>query len=345
MNRRGLTLVELLVVIAIIALLVALLLPSVQSARESSRRSSCSNNLRQIGLALHGHHAANSRLPFACNWIMTKKDASGNDYWDYHNADPQNDVPGRTDGIWLVRSWVEAMLPYLDQKVLYDKIDLTNHIYAGANRQLWNGQRLASFECPSNPHVGAMQTLVGGPYSPPNSSTVRLPVGCYFPSAGPVRSAPVPVPPDCYDPWCAVAGSHANNQALAGTPGVFSFRAPAEVSFASVRDGLSSTLMLGEIRGELHFYTSQISVVGGAFITGNRINSAFIGDPADPTQFHSDGWPNRVGAASHHPGGAGFCMGDGAVRFLTDDIAFDLYNSLGCRDDARFRVPLTGGLP
>ena len=315
--RRGLTLVELLAVVAIIGLLVALLMPAVQSARESARRSHCANNLRQIGMALHGHHAANGRLPFVSNWMTTD----------------------------LKRSWVEALLPYLDQKVLYDKINFTQSIWNGANAALWSGQRLPPFECPSNPHVAAMRPVFGDFYSPPRN--ILLPVGCYFPCAGPARFAPASVPLDCPSPnsLCAVVGSHGDSATLAATPGMCSYRAPLEMSFASVRDGQSSTLMLGEVRGELNYYMSQISVVGGAFITGNRINSLFIGDPANTSLGFNSGLPNRIGAASHHQGGAGFCMGDGAVRFLTDDIAFDVYNGLGCRDDARFGVPLATGVP
>jgi type II secretory pathway pseudopilin PulG len=315
-NSRGITLVELLAVIAIIGLLIALLLPAVQSARESARRSHCANNLRQVGLALHGHHSSNGRLPFASNYLA---------------AAPK-------------RSWVEATLPYLEQNVLYDKINFTQSIWSGANQTLWSGQRLLSFECPSNPHVAGMRPAFGDFYSPPR--TILLPVGCYFPSAGPVRFAPASVPVDCAaaNSWCGVLGSHGDSATLAATPGMFSYRAPLEMSFASVRDGQSSTLMLGEVRGELNYYMSQISVIGPAFNTGNRINSVFI-DAANTALGHNNGLPNRIGAASHHPGGAGFCMGDGAVRFLTDDIEFSVYNGLGCRDDARFRVPLTAEMP
>lgn len=325
MNRRGLTLVELLAVTAIIGLLVALLLPAVQSARESARRTHCANNLRQIGLALHGHHASNGRLPFVSN---------------YDTTDP-------------ARSWVEAVLPYLEQKVLYDKITWTQSIYSGANALLWSGQRLQAFECPSNPNVAAMRPVFGDFYSPTRTMSSSgpvgypQPVGCYFPSAGPARYAPAMVPPDCpsVNSPCAVAGSHGLVATLAATPGLFSYRTPLQVSFASVRDGLSSTLMLGEVRGELNYYMSQISVVNGAFVTGNRINSLSIGDPANTALGYNNGVPYRNGAASLHPGGAGFCMGDGAVVFLTDDIATNIYNGLGCRDDARFGVPLTAGLP
>jgi len=98
--RDGFTLVELLVVIAIIGTLVGLLLPAVQTARESARRSSCTNNLKQIGLALHGHHDAFKRLPPSAV-------KSG--------FDPLN----RNRSNW---GWTLAVLPYLEQQPLYDQI-------------------------------------------------------------------------------------------------------------------------------------------------------------------------------------------------------------------------------
>jgi prepilin-type N-terminal cleavage/methylation domain-containing protein len=351
MNRRGLTLVELLAVIAIIGLLVALLLPAVQSARESARRSHCANNLRQLGLALQGYHEANNRLPFAANNTITKFDTqTGATYLDGNSVDSKNDSPpARTDDRWAGRSWVEFILPHIDERVLYDRIDWTRSIYIAANRALWNGRRLPAFECPSNSYVPAMGICAAGasnPYfNPPQSQP--LPVGCYAPSAGPARWAPARVSPDCPsdNSFCAAPGTHGSGQWLRTTPGMFSYRSPLQMSFASIADGLSSTLMLGEIRGETNIYLAQTSGINATFVTGNRINSVFFGTYCSGPDFGGAGLPNRNGAASHHPGGAGFCMGDGAVRFLTEDIDFLLYNGLGCRDDARFGLPVTAGLP
>jgi hypothetical protein len=90
---------------------------------------------------------------------------------------------------------------------------------------------------------------------------------------------------------CAVANTHGDVQTLAATPGMFSYRTPLQVSFASVRDGQSSTLMLGEVLGELNIYLSQLSVISAAFITGNRLNSRLIGNPSQSGQFGSSGLP------------------------------------------------------
>ncbi len=92
--RGGFTLVELLVVIAIIGVLVALLLPAVQAAREAARRSDCGNKLRQLGIALHNFHDVNLSFP-----------------------------PGMVDDDTNTIGWGVAILPYLEQKPLYDRID------------------------------------------------------------------------------------------------------------------------------------------------------------------------------------------------------------------------------
>jgi prepilin-type N-terminal cleavage/methylation domain-containing protein/prepilin-type processing-associated H-X9-DG protein len=129
-TRRGFTLIELLVVIAIIAVLIALLLPAVQAAREAARRAQCTNNLKQIGVALHNYASAN-------------KDSL-----------PWGDGPW-----WNEWSAHTMLLPYLEQTPLYNSINFGNALPFGGNPFNINNPinttatytRVAAFSCPSDP--------------------------------------------------------------------------------------------------------------------------------------------------------------------------------------------------
>jgi len=138
--RRGFTLIELLVVIAIIAVLIALLLPAVQSAREAARRSQCVNNLKQIGLALHNYHSVIGSFP------MTATIA-------YSDPGVQADW-----GTWGANA---LLLPYLEQKPIYDSINFDWTVWQGggaANNTTASLARLSSFVCPSDGLVGQENT-------------------------------------------------------------------------------------------------------------------------------------------------------------------------------------------
>ena len=119
-QRKAFTLVELLVVIAIIGVLVALLLPAVQAAREAARRTSCANNLKQLGIAYHNFH------------------------------DTMNELPPAAIGDQYATHFV-LILPFLEQNNLYDQFDLTQPMTTGTNNQvlMYNSSVVKSFICPS----------------------------------------------------------------------------------------------------------------------------------------------------------------------------------------------------
>ncbi len=125
--RVGFTLVELLVVIAIIGILVGLLLPAVQAAREAARRMKCTNNMRQIGLALQNYHDSFSKFP--CYEFLDLNNGSGHEYKS---------------------GWATSILPYLEQGNLQQLYDF-NYTWADARNAIAVTQPLATFECPSTP--------------------------------------------------------------------------------------------------------------------------------------------------------------------------------------------------
>jgi prepilin-type N-terminal cleavage/methylation domain-containing protein/prepilin-type processing-associated H-X9-DG protein len=127
-RRNGFTLVELLVVIAIIGILVSLLLPAVQAARESGRRAQCSNNLKQIMIAVHLYHDAVKKLPASISF------SSGQDI-------------GTSDN--LQANWLIVILPFFEQQNVYDQFNFSKYISDPVNR-IPRGVKIPSLICPSD---------------------------------------------------------------------------------------------------------------------------------------------------------------------------------------------------
>ena len=151
----GFTLVELLVVIAIIAILIALLVPAVQAVREAANRVRCTNNIKQLGLAIHNYHDVNKKLPNLQNWTATNP-------YNYY-VDPSNWNAGTTSPDGAIGTWLVHILPYVELNTLYSQM---YHSTSTSILDITPGQNsvpyttyattpVPLFMCPSDPSVNS----------------------------------------------------------------------------------------------------------------------------------------------------------------------------------------------
>ena len=325
-RRRGaFTLVELLVVIAIIGTLVGLLLPAVQAARESARRSSCTNNIKQLAIALHNIHDAKGKLPFAANVSRWDTSLSGSDkrVW-------------RSGATWPGRTWIVDVMPFIEMTDIYSSLSSDQSLDNATNKTKLQGKRMPAQECPSNPFATKLQMTNKDPR--PGKAfdwdgwygITQTPVECYAVCAGPQNFDYRGYDCASNNSYCSAAGSYAFRPDAASTPGIFSGASEYQARFKDVTDGLSGTIMIGERKGEQFLTGGVFSGIWRAFQTGTYINSttrSFV----DPNAQYS--YP--PGAGSYHQGGASFAMADGSVVFLTDNTDFVVYNYLGGRADGQ----------
>jgi prepilin-type N-terminal cleavage/methylation domain-containing protein/prepilin-type processing-associated H-X9-DG protein len=326
-RRRGFTLIELLVVIAIIAVLIALLLPAVQAAREAARRMQCTNNMKQIGLAVHGYHSSFDVLP-----PVGSVDAKG-------NSNGSGSVP-QTASIHL------RLLNYLEHEAVYDAYnfklgDVLNSRAVPENTTVM-ATAIAGYLCPSDGNPGNTGNLAGG---------FSAPITCinYAVNAGTNRQN---------------VGGCVNGVTwwLGGNIG-FGNR----VSLAGIADGTSGTAAFSEwVKGRSGQNTPGKSLVyaissyknGGAQNDYNACTAArtplwdnkgeywtlqdtgrggpyyHVMPPNKPGCAVSAGFGNVdsfIGAGSFHPGGANVLLLDGSIRFLKDGVALGVWNALGTR--------------
>lgn len=311
-TRTGFTLIELLVVIAIIAILIGLLLPAVQKIREAANRMRCSNNLKQIGLAIHNYESANQGLPPAAITNIA----------DYSPPDPPPQPAGQG-----AKSILALLLPYLEQDNLNNLFDQTaDWRQLGQNRTAV-GFPVNIFICPSSAG-GAERTRTvtlsgfGGGSVTGRVTDYRLPVR--------IRNA-------------VAAGG--------GVPtGYQCFLQPNIItSIAGITDGTSNTIAMSESGGNPAFYI--MGRINSAWTTGNvpaagiwaDHQTGLIFDACDPNDPANTAATVTSNAAvrtramnctnngefySFHTGGCNTLMGDGSVRYIRDTITVTNYVAL-----------------
>lgn len=293
--RRGFTLVELLVVITIIGILISLLLPAVQSAREAARRATCANNLKQIGLALHGYASAAGSFP------------------------PGGITEGPCCATKSLISWAISILPYLEQEALYNLYNRDAYNEDPVNQTV--REALVPVYCCST-EEGAR--TIDSPESGPGAG-IRYRRGSYRCVTG---------YSDNPGQWWDADQNASLPKHYRGVMHQVSDRNVARPlrteTFADIRDGASNTLMVGEMAT----YTHQSRRTFWAYsYTSYNASCAYpesrtlLVDYDRCTQL-GDANPCKRGWGSFHPGGFQFVLCDGAVRFLSTAIDVRVFGGL-----------------
>jgi prepilin-type N-terminal cleavage/methylation domain-containing protein/prepilin-type processing-associated H-X9-DG protein len=285
-GHRGFTLIELLVVISVIALLVGLLLPAVQSAREAARRMQCTNNLKQITLATLNYESVWTTLP---RGGFLQQICAGSGFFD------PTGIPYISGGVFL------TLLPYLDQRPLYDAMNLDVNVWTAINATI-SATGLSTLWCPSDPGMSRPRTVPDGSFYDPGPFTMNF--TSYAGNCG---------------TW-SLGWTPQNNGQLNGL-----FLREAVVPLASVTDGPSNTLAFGEHAQPIlspddqlgwHWWPSGY-VPDTLFITLYPMNpQRATAEIPDFIGFDS----YTLAASSLHPGGCNFAFLDGSVRFLKETI-------------------------
>jgi prepilin-type N-terminal cleavage/methylation domain-containing protein len=293
-RRKAFTLVELLVVIAIIGLLIALLLPAVQAAREAARRMSCTNNLKQIGLALHMYHDTHRRLP--AGW-QAFDPATGQPHW--------YGEPG-----W---GWAAKILPFMEQGPLFEQsVYLTLPIAHPANAQA-RVTEVGAFRCPSDTGNKSFVLEGGGTYlgTAGGYTPVELATGNYVGVFGTQEPHEICEPGEPAFNGCVGDGTFFLNRYL---------------SFRDFQDGLSQTLIAGE-RSSKWISSTWVGVVTGGYEAEVRVAGVALFPPNSEEE--EEQYTHSF--SSFHPSGTNFLAGDGSVKLIAETIDRQIYLALCTR--------------
>ncbi len=319
-RQRGFTLIELLVVIAIIAVLIALLLPAVQQAREAARRSQCKNNMKQLGLALHNYHDVANKFPIGTRFSMSAP------------------------------NWRVGLLPYLDQAPLFNTLNFSVSF-------LGNGV---------NPPNSILLTATVPVYECPSNSMPRRPTGADN-SSGMAALDYVGISGASPDPSARVQSAVCGGQTYGDYAGTGLLVANESITIAQCTDGLSNTIIVGEQSGPVGTTDYRSRYYGGwagcnCNATGIQFNPLRVwpcwsggasvaltgtgnlyATGITVVKYSNNGKTATGGAqyiygantmlTSSHVGGVHGLLGDGSVRFISDNINLLTLQQISTRDD------------
>lgn len=287
-RRDGFTLVELLVTTAIIGVLIALLLPAVQASREAARRTQCRSHLKQLALALHNYHGS-----FDCYPI---------------NTSFTHDVGVNSQ----CRSWMQCLLPYVDQVALHNQIDPSHTVLQ--NRS-YAEQVVPVFLCPTDSHDGRANVRADVP------ADWWLAVTNYKTSAGSNWGWG-------FWPWAEATGRFAGSSDGLNQGNGFlceGRNGPIVTRDRDIQDGLSNTFAMGETVADWTAWAWWYSQNGVTATCAIPLNYHL---PNIPPQWAKLDWQNNYNFMSRHTGGAHFALADGSVRFVSENIYPRTYKSL-----------------
>ncbi|HEY2155258.1 MAG TPA: DUF1559 domain-containing protein [Isosphaeraceae bacterium] len=335
--RRGFTLIELLVVIAIIAVLIALLLPAVQAAREAARRAQCTNNLKQMGLAIHNYLSANEAFPAQC-------------------------MPDSVDGLanWSY-NWYSSILPQLEQQAVFNAINFNVSVWDASNLTAYSTQ-LSVWLCPSESqtqrlvqpyYIANYVANYGGP------GAIQAYSGVIIPTADIEISPNTPLGPiKLASLTDGTSNTGLFSERLMGLPLKQSVQAGSQMAKRAIFTGTVSTplsmaapngqgLAMSFIQGCKTVTTSSVEPNGQSlgeyafmgyplhlglssythYMTPNTFSCE---NPAEPSWITVPPL-SAATATSNHAGGVNVGMCDGSVRFVKDSVNPQAWWALGSR--------------
>ena len=335
-SRGGFTLIELLVVISIIGILIALLLPAVQQAREAARRMQCTNNLKQIGVALHNYESSFGTFPpgyvSAVNPTIL-------------NACNQDAEKGSSVDLGSGWAWGSMILPQLEQKPLYDSINFSLSV-AFHDNDTCSTTLLNVYLCPSDGDAPPLVPVLADPPDPANPGTFSgsnivdtVSRGNYVGMWG-------------VGEICAQSGANNvpnnnnTNNPMGRAAGLFYRNSRTKI--ADVTDGTSQTIAIGERSHNLSYVTWTARSINGWLGKTSLLEGGT--DQFNPSP--EECWTQVLGPAglvdgsrtinnpeahvedywSYHPGGANFLFADGSVHFLKNGISPFVYRALATRN-------------